>query len=474
MSPRRLLPRSLAGRIGAAAVLVVGLAMLVVGLGVVLGVSRADSRALDHDLAREADRIARFAERRQGPPQFGDPGAGRDGGVAAFPRPAGGPPPGALDPGADRFARVLRDGVPIVSSGASVPDGFPAPAHDGLSTVSAGGERWRVTARELPGGERLQVAARLAPLDARADRLRLVLALALGGALLATALAAGSLVRVALRPLDRLRRTAGEVAVTADLGRRVPVGEGPEEIDALAEDFNAMLARLQTSAGAREQALESARRFAADAGHELRTPLTSLRANLDAAGHAAAGLGPDAQAALAACAGDATRLQALVEQLQALARGEAGPPASAEPIDLGELADAAVLALRARHPSVRAELRAPASGPLVRGEAESLRMLLDNLLENAAVHGRADGAVTVTVAESGELLVDDDGDGIPVAERAAVLERFARGAGARGPGTGLGLSIAAAQAARHGGDLELGEAPAGGLRVCVRLPLAAA
>jgi signal transduction histidine kinase len=113
-------------------------------------------------------------------------------------------------------------------------------------------------------------------------------------------------------------------------------------------------------------------------------------------------------------------------------------------------------------------------GPLVRGEAESLRMLLDNLVENAALHGRAGGTVVVTAMApaSGEaqLLVDDDGPGIPAAERERVLGRFARGDGATGPGTGLGLSIAAAQAARHGGSLALEDGPLHGLRVRVTLP----
>ena len=133
-----------------------------------------------------------------------------------------------------------------------------------------------------------------------------------------------------------------------------------------------------------------------------------------------------------------------------------------------------MLALRTRHPEVTAELEAPASGPDVRGDGESLRMLLDNLLENAAVHGRPGGRIVTTVTPDGTLLVDDDGAGIPAGERAAVLERFARGSSARGPGTGLGLAIASAQAARHGGSLTLEDAPAGGLRARVTLPAAGA
>ncbi len=474
----RVVPRSLAARVTAVAVVVVGLALLIVGFGVLVGVGRADRRALDNDLNREANRILRLAERRGGPPGLFDRDGPRRLGAAPAgpgePQPGGfgAPPPGVLDPGADRFARVLVGSTSVISSGAAVPAGFPAPSGPGITTVDVAGARWRVTSRELPRGQRLQVASRLAPLEDRTSRLRLVVLLALGAGLLGTAVAAGSLVRVALRPLERLRGIAEEVASTADLSRRVPVGDGPEEVDALATDLNEMLARLQTSAAERETALESARRFAADAGHELRTPLTSLRANLDAVGHVA-GLDVDTAAALAACSGDAARLQALVEQLQALARGEAGPPRNAEAVDLGEVADAAVIALRTRHPAVSAELDAPASGPLVRGDAESLRMLLDNLLENAAVHGRPAGRIATTVTAAGELTVDDDGDGIAVAERRVVLERFARGSVARGPGTGLGLAIAAAQATRHGGTLTLLDAPAGGLRARVAFPVAA-
>ncbi len=163
---------------------------------------------------------------------------------------------------------------------------------------------------------------------------------------------------------------------------------------------------------------------------------------------------------------------ALVEQLQALARGEAGPPSTVEPVDLGELADAAIVALKMRHPEIDTRLEAPSVGPTISGEPESLRMLLDNLLQNAAKHGRAEGTVAVTVAptpQGAELFVDDDGPGIPATEREHVLERFARGSAAQGPGTGLGLSIAAAQAARYGGDIALQDSPLGGLRVRVRL-----
>lgn len=446
-------PRSLAGRVTLAAVAAVGGALLVASIAVVFVSQRADRRALDRDLQELAGRAAGPAG-RIGPPA----GQGFDGDRDRDRRDGSGP----LGPGDERFTRLVFPSGVVASGGATVPEGFPLPdATDDPVTVKADGGSWRTIVRQLPDGARLQVAAKLGPLQDRERRLRLVVLAALIGALLATALVTRTLARLALAPLERLRRTAGDVAETADLSRRVPSGEGPEEVDALAGDLNAMLARLEQTADGREAALSSARRFAADAGHELRTPLTSLETNL-------------ATGAVDAARRDADRLTALVEQLQALARGEAGPPARAEDVDVGELADRVVLGAASRHPAIRVRLEAPAEGPVVRGEAESLRMLLDNLVENAALHGRPDGEIVVTAAPlpsgGAEVLVDDDGPGIPRAEREHVLERFARGDGASGPGTGLGLSIAAAQAARHGGSVRLEDGPLGGLRVRVTLP----
>lgn len=447
-------PRSLAGRVTLAAVAAVGGALLVASIAVVVISARADRGALDRELRDLAGRAAGPAG-RIGPPAGVLPTdrRGRDGDADGR---------GPLGPGDERFTRLVFPSGVVAAGGAAIPDDFPLPeATDDPVTVTVEGRSWRTIVRPLPDGARLQVAARLEPLEDRERRLRLVVLAALVGALLATAFVTRALARLALAPLERLRRTAGDVAETADLSRRVPAGEGPEEVDALAGDLNAMLARLQETADGREAALSSARRFAADAGHELRTPLTSLETNL-------------ATGSVDAARRDADRLTALVEQLQALARGEAGPPARAEDVDIGELADRVVLGAAARHPALQVRLEAPAEGPVVRGEAESLRMLLDNLVENAALHGRPAGTVVVTATPlpggGAEVLVDDDGHGIPRAERERVLERFARGDGASGPGTGLGLSIAAAQAARHGGALRLEDGPLGGLRVRVTLP----
>jgi signal transduction histidine kinase len=457
----RLLPRSLAARLAVATAATVAIAFAIAAVAVLRSAGHGDRDALDRELQASASRLQRPATIAV---IAGQDGFGR--GVRI------GPSRELLDPGAERFAVVLNpDGTVLEAAGAVPTATFPSPRPDATPrTVHAGGERWRAVAVPLAGGAALEVVARLRPLEERAARLRRVVAIALLAALAGSALAALTLARLALAPLARLRAAAAGVGDTADLDARVPVGDGPVEVDELAGEFNGMLARLSRVASAREQALASARRFAADAGHELRTPLTSLRASLATLRR---GDRRADEQALGSADHDLDRLATLVEQLQALARGEAGAR-SVEALDVGEAADAALASLRTRHPDVVTELHCADPGPVVHADPAGVRAILDNLLENAARHGRAAGppriAVTVAQRDGGAVLVvDDDGPGVPPDEREAVLGRFVRGAGARGQGSGLGLAIVAAQAQRHGGLVTLGDAPLGGLRVTVDL-----
>ena len=458
-----------------AAVAAVGGALLVAGLAVIIFSAKSDQRQLD----RELTRLARQVDRRSGPvfdPPAGQPPRPNDRGTREqrLQDGRGGRPRGPLEPGADRFTRVVLASGETFSGGAAVPQNFPLTTAGEIVTVKVDGNDWRTLTQQLPDASRLQVAARLTTIQDRAQRLRIVVVAALLGALLATALLTRSLARLALEPLRGLAGTAAQVAATADLSVRVPTGDGPEEVDELADDLNAMLNRLQRSASEREAALSSARRFAADAGHELRNPLTSLRANIALIERSGAFSDPDVRAAVTASASDSARLVALVDQLQQLARGEAGAPALKEPVDIGELADTALVALVDRFPEITAELHAPESGPVIDAEPESLRMLLDNLLVNAAIHGRPGGRVELSVealpSGGSRIQVDDDGEGIPADQREAVLERFVRGEGSRGAGTGLGLAIAAAQTARYEGTLTLADSALGGLQVTADFP----
>jgi two-component system, OmpR family, sensor histidine kinase PrrB len=360
---------------------------------------------------------------------------------------------------------------------ALVETGDPVPPHrhlpKGLSSFRSRGVNYRAYVSDLRdpslgGLARLELTTRLTALEQRQGSLRnrllliglLALLLAAAGAFVA-----GGLV---LRPLGRLRSAAERVAGEEDLGQRVPADRGPTETRALAAALNAMLARLSRSAADRERAIEATRRFASDAGHELRTPLTSIQARLSAlARH------PDepperrtqmAQEAL----GQQRRLVALLDGLQALARGDAAP--RLEPLDLAEAVDAALAAARDRHPTVRWTARVPDGAITVDAWEPGLRALLDNLLENAARHGRAGGEVRVTVrgGDAPELLVEDDGPGVPDADRARIFEPFVR-LGDDGDGSGLGLALVVQQADHHGAAIAVDRSPElGGARFAVR------
>jgi two-component system, OmpR family, sensor histidine kinase PrrB len=168
------------------------------------------------------------------------------------------------------------------------------------------------------------------------------------------------------------------------------------------------------------------------------------------------------------------RLVRLLDGLQALARGDAAP-LDAGPVDLAELVDGAAEAVTARHPGLALETEAPAGPVAVTGWEPGLRILVENLIENAARHGRPGGHVRVGLAAAWDgagprLVVDDDGPGVAAADRARIFEPFARLDGAGGVGSGLGLALVAQQARHHGADVEVGDSPLGGARFAVAFP----
>src|SRR6266568_2844467 len=353
----------------------------------------------------------------------------------------------------------------------TVPRGFPAMwTRRGVRTTAIAGAHWRSAVISGPAGLLIEVGAP-ERISARAARLRTtVIWSTIAG--LAIALVATLLVtRRALRPLKVFRRKAAHISDVDDLGTRVQQPGQPTEVAALAGELDGMLARLDSAVAAREQALVAARRFAADAGHELRTPLQTIRSNLDIA------RSPDAsqderQLAIEVVTRQSERMNRLVDGLQSLARGEAGLVQSGTEVDLGDIADSAAYVTRTRHPDLSIDVDLPESGPTVTGDGDGLWRVIENLLENAARHGRSGGHITMQVAPlngGAEILVDDDGPGIPPAERQRVMRRFQRGPGATAAGSGLGLAIVEAEANRHGGRLSLDTSKLGGLRARVSI-----
>jgi two-component system, OmpR family, sensor histidine kinase PrrB len=388
------------------------------------------------------------------------------------------------------FVRVIRDGQVIRAAG-DVPDtSFPIPTKQGFDTIEAGGHKWR-TLTVLPpsspaieaGGlaQEAQFVADLGPVEDRIRSMRTRVALISGLGIGLAAVLASLLSGLALAPLSRLRRTVAGVTTTRDLSNRLPDEGAAEEVNELARSVNEMLTRLERSTAETESALEATRRFAADVGHELRTPLTSIRANLDALRRNPSMPEANRRTILEEVAVEQSELVTLLDALQALARGDAGAVLPRGLLDFAEIVDAAVESARRRHPESQIELSSPDERQQLEGWPDGLRLLVDNLIENALRHGgsrvrvevhRTDGGADADGGAEVLLSVEDDGPGVPGVEREHVFERFQRGSGAVGPGSGLGLALVAQQASLHGGSVEVGDSPMGGAAFQVRLPLA--
>lgn len=348
---------------------------------------------------------------------------------------------------------------------------LPAAERPGYAMLASGDETWRVYLLDRDG-DQVQVAQAVSAREELAARLALRSLLPFLAMLPVLGLLIYAVVGRSLRPLGRLANA---------LGRRSPrdlqplgVEDQPPELKPVVVALDDLLLRL-------DEALRSQRAFVADAAHELRSPLTALQLQLQLAERA----GDDAQRQVAF-----TKLHQrldraihLVQQLLTAARQEGGAGAvlsDPAPVDLLELARACVgerydqacvkeIDLGIVDDEVQVTL------PRVLGSADSLRILIGNLLDNALRYTPAGGRVDVTVSHAdGAVLLQvlDDGPGIAPADRERVLDRFYRAAGQAEWGSGLGLSIVRSIADAHGATIRLGDGLSGrGLSVTVRFPV---
>lgn len=267
--------------------------------------------------------------------------------------------------------------------------------------------------------------------------------------------------RAALRPVDRLRVAAAALPP----GERLPVPTARDELRALTEEINRLLAR-------RDEAAARLERFTGDAAHELRSPVAAIRAQAEVAvAH------PDPQMAeetLLAVAAEAVRLSTLLDDLLALARADAGQRPPAVPVDLVAGAGAALARATTAKPGLDdgpvLELVAPTAA-VVAATPSEVALVLDNLIDNGRRHARS--VVRVVVLPAGRwvrLSVEDDGPGIPEADRERVFDRFTRLRPEAGGGSGLGLALVAALVRGRGGTATAGATPTGGARMEIRWP----
>ncbi|MGW4118297.1 sensor histidine kinase [Nocardia sp. NPDC004711] len=337
----------------------------------------------------------------------------------------------------------------------------------GRRPVSAYDEDLRVSAHTLsaPDGRYLVLVAGDSESAEHAVK-RVAVLVAVGGPLVvaAAALATYLLVGRSLRSVEEIRsRVAGIGA--AGLSERVPVPVARDEIARLAETMNDMLARIEAGHAAQ-------RRFVGDASHELRSPLAAVTAALELARDRPEVL--DAELIGGTLLPETERMRHLIEDLLTLAAAdESGLDMRTGDVDLDDLAGEQAAALRARGGRT---VRTAIEAVRIRGDQPKLARALRNIVDNAAAHARSTVAVTVQRdGDSARVLVDDDGPGIPAADRERVFGRFVRleadRARATG-GSGLGLAIVAEIVAAHGGSVRIGESPWGGARFVIDLPVA--
>jgi two-component system OmpR family sensor kinase len=339
-------------------------------------------------------------------------------------------------------------------------------------------------------------------------------------AMAVAAIAGAAWVRLSLRPLDRVTRTAervsalslasGEVALSV----RVPDDDPATEVGRVGASLNRMLGHVEDALAQRHAVEGRLRAFAADAGHELRTPVATIRGHAElalrrhaATGHVPAGrasgsaapdgagttapeapsgdtdhsadpgtdhipgpvttdpLPDDIRHALTRIEAESHRMSAIVGDLLLLARLDAGRPLERDEVDLTRLALDAVDGARAAAPGHRWRLDLPEEPAVVPGDEHRLAQAVANLVTNARVHTPGGTEVTVAIEESDaetRLTVTDTGPGLDPDFADRAFERFARGDRARSRtsgSTGLGLAITRAIAEAHGGRVEVATRP---------------
>ncbi|MFF2050133.1 sensor histidine kinase [Leifsonia sp. NPDC058194] len=345
---------------------------------------------------------------------------------------------------------------------------------------------YRVAAVPLDNGDSVIIGLPLAPVNATVSQLTLVIVLVTLAGLIFAFLLASVIVRLAMKPLERVTGTAEQVAnMPLDRGDvalsvRVPEADTDPhtEVGKVGSALNRMLGHVASALTARQASEQKVRQFVADASHELRTPLASIRGYAELTRRAPHELPADVTRSLGRIESEATRMTSLVEDLLLLARLDEGRELDQDPVDLSLLLIDALSDAHAAGPDHRWRILVPEEPVEVVGDAPRLHQVVTNLLANARVHTPEGTVVTAALAvdrEAGRAIVTvaDDGPGIPDELQSTLFERFARGDSSRNRATGstgLGLAIVQAVVEAHGGDVSVRSEP-GDTVFTVSLPL---
>ena len=326
------------------------------------------------------------------------------------------------------------------------------------------------------GGQFVVLAIPLTDVQSTLSQLLQLEALTGLGVVGATAILALLIIRIGLRPLQKMGGVAADIAA-GDLSRRVEPATPQTEIGRLGLALNGMLNQIEAAFEQRKASEQRLRRFIADASHELRTPLTSIRGYSEMLRRGAAESPADADVARRRIEEESVRMSVLVDDMLLIARLDQGRPLESKPVDLQAIASDAAADARAVAPQREITLTAP--GPvLVEGDDTRLRQVLGNLVRNAIVHTPQQTSIEIAVSTEdsiGRMSVVDHGPGLSDDEKRRMFEPFYRADPSRGRdsgGAGLGLSIVSAVVGAHGGNVRVKETSGGGATFEVELPLA--
>ncbi|HST49059.1 sensor histidine kinase [Jatrophihabitans sp.] len=483
--PRRLPPlrdwslraRLIASFLGLLIVLCAG-----IGFFTEVALSRSLTNQLDKQLVAAGGMSARDA----GHQRFG-PDSPRDDDPGRYLLPPGNPigSIGAVIQGGTVEASALQDGSntrPALSTAVqqrllTLPaDGRPH------SVELPGLGDYRVLARTMPDGDVLISGFSLSEVSSTlADLTLAITALALLGVVIA-GLVGTLIVRLALRPLQRVTATASRVAELpldegeVALAERVPDPNPHTEVGQVGVALNRMLENVNEALNARHRSETRVRQFVADASHELRTPLASIRGYAELTRRSRDAAPPDIAHAMSRVESEAGRMTALVDDLLLLARLDAGRPLESAEVDLTRLAVDATSDAHAAGPRHHWQLAVPVEPVVVLGDAPRLHQVVTNLLANARTHTPPGTTVRISLSRQANLAVlavHDDGPGIPAELMPDIFERFSRGEQSRSRAagsTGLGLAIVAAVVAAHHGRIVVHSSP-GDTVFTVELPI---
>jgi two-component system OmpR family sensor kinase len=410
------------------------------------------------------------------------------------PNEGSGPPSGSGLPAGTVIELVSPSGTVLIAKSLEFPGSAPStvmpalpqplpraseksPAN--LTLAGTGGVtqfRAAIWPEDFFSGNYVVLAIPMTGVQSTLNRLLQLEALISAGVVVATAILALLIIRISLRPLEKMGTVANQIAA-GDLSRRVEPSTGQTEIGRLGLALNGMLNQIETAFAERTASNRRLRRFVADASHELRTPLTSIRGYSEMLRRGAAESPTDADLARRRIEEEAIRMTGLVDDMLVLARLDQGRPLDQEPVDLEAIATDAAADARAVAP--KRDINLTSSGRVVvNGDDTRLRQVLGNLVRNALVHTPPQSPIDISLSTEdsvAKLAVADHGPGLAADDLDRIFEPFYRADPSRSRdsgGAGLGLSIVSAVVTAHGGHVKVHETEGGGATFEVELPLA--